>query len=273
MISEPPATLLRRWAYLRALLRFSWAPTRSFVAAATQFSLSQREELGRLLNKSESVLAPLPDPLLASLGVHRWLSAEREESYSDWLAWILQELQEPASVLKLFGITDMDIVCQFAGAEVEVLREYPVNINQGYVRLDIVVLFVRDGTTEARLVVEVKKGSAEAADTLKQECYTRWHQGDTLGTKIKPSAVLIVTEAEHINYCGFEVVRWADLCVALRRMLPAIFTKLGIVKAAMFVAFVSAVEQNLLHLALQEAPFQDSMGYALIADHIRRALD
>jgi hypothetical protein len=56
-------------------------------------------------------------------------------------------------------------------------------------------------------------------------------------------------------------------------MLPAIFRKLGIVKAAMFVGFVSAVEQHLLHLGLPETPFQGSMGYALIADHIRLALD
>jgi len=36
--------------------------------------------------------------------MHRWL--EKENSYSDWLAWVLERLHDAKAVLKVLGIPD-----------------------------------------------------------------------------------------------------------------------------------------------------------------------
>ena len=90
---------------------------------------------------------------------------------------------------------------------------------------------------------------------------------------LDPSAFLIVTDAGHNAYCGFSVIRWADICIKLRRMLPYVCRNLGLVKAAMFVAFVSAVERNLLHFDFSGTSAKGPIGYDLLADHLRRALE
>jgi hypothetical protein len=45
----------------------------------------QRPGDGRWLDKSRRALG-FDDPLTIRFDLHRWLSAEREEAYSDWLA-------------------------------------------------------------------------------------------------------------------------------------------------------------------------------------------
>jgi hypothetical protein len=38
-------------------------------------------------------------------GVHRWLRASREEAYSDWLEWIVRQLETGPDVFSFFGLT------------------------------------------------------------------------------------------------------------------------------------------------------------------------
>ena len=170
------ASLFHRWSKLAILPRFSWIPTKSFARAALAFSNSQKDELHRLLDRSESALSPLPDPLRANLGLHRWLLAEREEAYSDWLAWILEELKQPQTVLELLGVVDSECIGIVRGCELTVKREHAIDVDQKQFRLDIFITFSSGGSPKASLVVEVKKSSAEDADIAKQECYLRWHQ-------------------------------------------------------------------------------------------------
>ena len=54
-------------------------------------------------------------------------------------------------------------------------------------------------------------------------------------------------------------------------MLPAINRARGIVKASMVVAFISAVERNLLHLDLHPSG-SDPFAEALVAEHLQRAV-
>jgi len=45
----------------------------------------------QLFEESGKKLEPFEDPLLVDPGAHRWLSDSHEESYSDWLAWVLEQ--------------------------------------------------------------------------------------------------------------------------------------------------------------------------------------
>ena len=44
---------------------------------------------------------PLRDPLHVDAGLNRWQRNDHEEAYSDWLAWILEQL-DTREVLKSF---------------------------------------------------------------------------------------------------------------------------------------------------------------------------
>src|SRR5262249_14371649 len=139
--------------------------------AAQEPLLLESERLRGLLERSNALLAPLADPLLTDFGVHQWLAKAREEVYSDYLKWIVEQLPTPEHVFRLFGInapTGMAL-CQ---ENPMVKREVPVP--QGHDgqsgRLDLVVRYGE----KALIVIEVKKTSAEVADTLKQRGYMQW---------------------------------------------------------------------------------------------------
>ena len=98
----------------------------------------------------------LCEPLLADAGLNRWLKKEREEAYSDWLAWILEQLQT-SDVLKVLGLSEI-AVC--SNLHFRVQREYYIPAG----RLDL-LLTLDDSIV---VIIEVKKSSAEAADTEKK---------------------------------------------------------------------------------------------------------
>jgi hypothetical protein len=218
------------------------------------------------------MLAPLPDPLRVDLGLHKWIAAAREESYSDWLAWVLEEVAESSLLMDFFGFNDLKMAAELQGCRHEIEREKWIQVDERMFRLDIIVRFIRGGDPDvASLIVEIKKGSAEAADTQKQQQYLRWHKQQPVSVEVSRSAYLIVTDAQETQYCGFEVLLWADVCIRLRRMIPAIGSARGTVKASLVLAFISAVERNLLHLGLNPGagdPFLD----AAVAEHLQRAV-
>ncbi len=84
----------------------SWNSARLLVGSAKSFDDYARQHLEDALARSDAKLWPLRDPLKLNLGAHRWLSADREESYSDWLAWILQGMSDAAKILPLFALGD-----------------------------------------------------------------------------------------------------------------------------------------------------------------------
>src|SRR6266542_1618493 len=94
-----------KWASLGRQLRSanqkavpSWLSVQKLIDATQPILQENRNEARRLLEASNHIFAPLKDPFETSLGLHRWLSGEREEAYSDWLAWIIEELATPESI-------------------------------------------------------------------------------------------------------------------------------------------------------------------------------
>ncbi len=85
----------------------NWNSARKLIESAERLDRDARLHLEEVLKRSSDLLAPLSDPMTLNLGAHRWMAAHREESYSDWLAWILDGTSGPV-ILSLFGITDVE---------------------------------------------------------------------------------------------------------------------------------------------------------------------
>ena len=194
----------------------SWNSCSKLIQAASRYSTVRADELRNLLAASQRVLAPLPDPLAARFDLHRWLRNDREEAYSDWLAWLLSELRDGASVgMFLFGdsipeeIRETKAVCK-----VERERWVPAGHKDQAGRLDCVVTF---GDTIV-IVIEVKVQGADSADTVKQIGYFNWlTEQDALCQR----ALLLTTDAKKAaDYDKFNVVLWRDLSRRGRKLLP-----------------------------------------------------
>jgi len=242
-----------------------WVPVSRMLQAAEAQSQLSISRLRDLLTRSDGRLTPLCDPLLANVGLNRWLAKDREEAYSDWLAWMLNELKSPEAALEVLRIRDPELLRRIRGMSYHFEREYHIPL---YGRLDLFCRFEE----EALIAVEIKKTAADVADTDKQLDYCKWLKKQTARFKY---AVLLAVGATNEDDCkGFEALRWEDVCIDLRRMLPGIRDRLGVVAAAMFVAFISAVESNLLGLvAPKEGKYGWSLLYARTADHIERSLE
>jgi hypothetical protein len=206
-------------------------------------------ELSDLLNESDSRLKPLSDPLRTDFGVHRWLKAEREEAYSDWLAWILNRLTSPEVIVDLFKLQelfpDTPLSDPASLPRHVVARELTVPCGdagkQG--RLDIVVRF----QPLALIVVEVKTSNAEDANTEKQNWYAEWVAMQD-GTAFP---ILLAVDGDNWEYEGdFRLLKWPDLCLALRRAAVGLLARRELVLTAMVLAFIGAVERNLMGLSV-----------------------
>jgi hypothetical protein len=90
----------------------------------------------------------------------------------------------------------------------------------------------------ATIAVEVKLGEAERADTGKGAGYCRSVKADQY--------ILLVTEANDEDYCGFRPRRWVDVCLQLRLLARRFLNMSAHLKAGKVLAFAAAVEQNLL---------------------------
>jgi hypothetical protein len=202
--------------------------------------------------------------LNATGGLNRWLRYDREEAYSDWLAWVLQQLNS-REIVKLLRVEDgptARFCCQH-GFRVEREQCIPGG------RLDLVLEFgQREG---ALIIVEVKTTSAEEADTAKQKGYCEWLYARP--TRYKGQPILLAAGAEAHEYEGFAALEWSDLCIELRKMVPSLRKRIGLARAAMIIAFIGAVESNLLHLVTpSEGKHGQSLFYSRTIEHLRVSL-
>jgi hypothetical protein len=167
---------LRRWAALgkvldeAAAVQVPWEPAARMVAAAEKDAVAAAQVLAALLKRSSADTFPgLGDPLEIDFGAHWWLRGAREESYSDWLAWIIDRQAKAERILPLFGIE----AGLSAGENCFADREFCTP--QG--RLDLVITCGE----RAVLAVEIKTSSEPYDEQLKR--YLAWleQQQDSLG--------------------------------------------------------------------------------------------
>lgn len=256
--------VIRIWASLSRSATSNWDSVSNIIRAAETDSSKQELELRRLLNESDARLGAvsLCDPLHAGLGLNRWLREEREEAYSDWLEWVLRQVQAlPRGawhVLWVLGVPEKEIPVAADGKSFEINREFCIPDR----RLDLFLSLVG----ALAVAVEVKKYSAEVSQTKKQAPYFEWlQQQDSIWKK----AILLVTDAEEETSHSFARLRWSELCARLRALLPVIAQRCGTVNAAMVVAFIGAAETNLLGLVVPDERHDSNVDYLSYGQTIR----
>ncbi|MGH9879395.1 MAG: hypothetical protein ACRD5H_17325, partial [Nitrososphaerales archaeon] len=161
---------------------------------------------------------------------------QREEVYSDWLAWAIEQLRNPDRIFQIF---EVEPPRQYWGI-VTVRRErwVPKGQEEQAGKIDLVV----EAGDQWAMIIEVKMGSADIADTKKQRKYLRSKKARSA------SRVLLALSGERPIYeGGFILRKWEDICVRLRRIMPDLRKAgLSVVQRAMILSFVGAVEQNIL---------------------------
>jgi hypothetical protein len=224
----------------------NWGAMQSLIDAEVGSLKPARVQLLSLLDASRQHFKPFQDPLEISLADHRWLKLDREEAYSDWLEWVLCEIGEPNSILRLL---DVDLLEQ----RDEVLRpikfERERHIDYGHEghegRLD---LLLRLGSN-AVVAIEIKLTAADHPETdlLKQTGYGRWLEKH-FPRELK-RAVLISKAGKQPEYYGFTHLGWRDLCLRLRCFVPGVIAEGRLLSASLMLCFIAAVEQNVLELS------------------------
>lgn len=239
--------------------------------AAEEFSRSgrrcleqRRKVLESLLWSSQQRLAPLGEPLLLDLGAHRWLKSEREEAYSDWLAWLLGQMPS-GDILKLFELPPPEDGCDLESPPLKVYREMWVEKGheEATGRLDVVIMLPGNNA----IVIEVKKGCLAASDLLKQGGYYESVRKSGWDCRF----FLLVSDEEGESSFGFTVLPYSKLCRKLRfwAQQQCQRQELGdLGRVAMILAFVAAVEANLLGIFLSKSrlPSEATLNYLLLLE-------
>jgi hypothetical protein len=199
------------------------------VAAAERDADAATQILGALLKRSSADAFPgLGDPLEINFRAHRWLKGTREESYSDWLAWIIDRQAKAERILPLFGIEAGVLAGKTCSAD----REFCTPRG----RLDLVI-----NCGERALAIEIKTSSELDEGQLKR--YLAWlkQRRDPLGLVLLAIDLPERFEPDDWSFCS-----WRDVSVRLRGWASIWIRERRLMDAAMALAFCGAVEQNLL---------------------------
>ena len=245
--------VIRTWAeFGQRLHKSQAAQARSAVTALHRMriagealSKSRATHLAGLVQHWQIRLAPLEESLTINFGLNRWLQKDREEAYSDWLAWILQEIGSPAAVANLlFPEAKQDLIRHISESKaynVDRERWVPEGHDKHAGRLDCVITF-----TDAVIVLELKKSDAEGSDTAKHIGYLKWLERQT---ESKRCGLLIAnSNLDRNDYHGFDLLPWNVLCKRARKLMPILVKEKRLTLACLVGSFVGSVEQNLLGL-------------------------
>ena len=156
-----------------------------------------------------------------------------------WLQWSLQQLGCWDLISEALGLHARP---RQGTAVIEVDREVQIGYRDesGRGRLD---LSIRQGS-ETLSILEVKTRSFSDEDLHKQRAYSE-------SPDVAPQAerIFLAVDGEGFELRGFRFLPWSELCIRLRRLAPRVAANKGYLTAALLLAFVGAVEQNLLGLA------------------------
>ena len=206
------------------------------IVAAKPYLLEKASDLRVLLDKSYRDFG-MQDPLLNDLGTHRWL--DKETSYSDWLAWVLERL-EPSAV---FEVLDLDPPHNSEHAAKCVVRRES-QLAQRYV--DLLIHF--DGVPDYVVGVEVKTYDEQYA---KQKDYLKSLKS-RYGKDMPCVLIAIDENIVRSQLCGFTLRPWRKVTCALRNKIAEYASKHAEgnrIVTAMMLGFVAAAEQNLLGIS------------------------
>jgi len=210
------------------------ASLRRMIEAASRDARAAAQHLYGLLVDTQALYPNVGDPLSTQLNLasHRWLAQEHENSYSDWLAWILERQDDPSRVLPLFGLPS----AQSVPGKWAIEREVPT----AFGRLDLLISNPQLGV----LCVEAKTESEPGPDQL--ERYANWLAG-----KQSLGLVLLAIDQPEDDPPGqkYRFCSWKNVALGLRIWSSIWLREPGrLYDAVMTLAFCGAIERNLLSL-------------------------
>lgn len=232
-----------------------WQPAIQLINSWQPLSNALWQQFKELVQNSHAHLKPLGEPFYLDLQASRLFSDVREETYSNWLAWILTELSSrshgTAGIFKLLSIKEQE----FSECP-KIFRE--LHIEQGHEglagRLDILILYK---VRKLLIHTEVKVTKAEGADLVKNRGYMQSLKGrhPDITNQIH---VLLVTDAPYSIHDGFIVLTWCHVSKVLRQLAvdPTISRENTLLSAIMLL-FAGVVEQTLYKfpcLSVHESP-------------------
>jgi hypothetical protein len=243
-LRTPDWNALRRLISARALITadvsFSlpqWLAASEFIQNCMAMSQAEGARLAQLYKDSKLRLFPLSDPLNVLFPLHRQLSSSREEVYSDWFQWVLLQIADARLIGWILGSPNAE---RFANSQEPIRVDREIPVEHGHIdqtgRLDLVI-----SQGSARIAaIEVKTRAYSEADLEKHKGYS-----DSI---ISPETELIFLSVDlpDSDLSGFRFRSWADVCVTLRAIAPRLLGPERILGTALILAFVGAVEQNLL---------------------------
>jgi hypothetical protein len=232
------AATLGTWAKLadtiarESTIEVPLEPLRRMINAANQDAIAASQRLSGLFMQTEALYPGVGDPLgtKVDLGSNRWLGRDSENSYSDWLAWILERQDDPSQVLPLFGLANTQNVPGKWTIEREVATAFG--------RLDLLISNPQLGV----LCIEVKTESEPGPGQL--ERYLNWLAG-------KQSLDLVLLAIDQPDDPPGEKYRfrsWKNVALGLRTWSSIWLRELRLYDAVMTLAFCGAIERNLLSL-------------------------
>lgn len=242
--------LYRRAAFRAPLPSASWQAADDLTRMARQADGSASGALAELLDLSNRAFDPLADPLATEFGTHRWLSSEREEAYSDWFGWILEQIGDAGRILRLLGVRDGKLLQACASEKPVINREF--KIPDG--RPDLVVEFGK----RLLVIVEIKTKSFDRVAVRDQLTrFARWVPDPRNPLQQTLRYFAAVEFGEFDCPSTFEPLPWRELTLRMREQAREWIRasknrppdRNDLIRAAMTLAFCGAVEQNLLGLS------------------------
>ena len=239
----------------------TWAAASRLIRSCEAMSRAESLHFVQMYTESQQRFSPLSDPLDLLFPLHRQLSSSREEVYSDWFQWVLGQIPNARTLGCILGSPSMELAVN-SHEPIVVDREIPVEHGHAYQtgRLDIVV---RQGT-QWLAVVEVKTRPYEDADLEKHEGYRKSINSP------ETELIFLAVDPPDSDPRGFRFLSWADVCVTLRRIAPEMLKSRQILTTALILAFVGAVEQNLLGFTSPESPRFHFGKVPRMIDHFRK---
>lgn len=254
--------VLKKWAFVAKPVveaEADWTPTKRITAIGIQLIGEEAKKTKELVEQSKKNFNQLGEPLDADFGLHRWLRTAREEAYSAWLAWALEQFDNASDIHKIFSMKPPQH--EYVGTIKCKLEEWVEEGHSGHGgRVDILVTI--DG--KQAIVLEVKIGDADEADTGKQTGYAKSFKAAT-------KFLVATSGTEHKYKGGFELKTWSNICVQLRRLVPG--AKISPMKKALTLAFVGAVELNILGFPSVHRILKQGLGFpAEMRNHIQEGM-
>jgi hypothetical protein len=240
-----------------------WRAIEVMVAALESLAKSEAQRLSQLLMRSDEYMKPLGDPFRLQFGTHRWLdlAREREETYSDWLVWLIQGLNSATDIVRIFGLENVPFGRVAKDSRItEVSREEPFRTPEGdRKKFDLVVRFGNG----AVLLVEIKvRPLEEAGGSENLPIYYQQLKMEQPDPDFR-QAVLLVPEMADISFQGWDIRSWDKVSLTLRQIATRYCRRefQDLLRAATLLSFAGAVEQNVLRLGQTELSAPQTAAY------------